>query len=452
MTSYLAALIVDLVTVSVSLAVLARGGRLSHAHPASIYLFFHVYTVTWRLIALSSGAAPLFSEPFWGPQVEPMREEEIGRAALLADGALLAMTGAWIRAARFARRAQALPTALQSRLRPPVVYLVAAIAGPIGIVGLLLFARVPGIDNSGAYAALGDWGTSSYVTIVQAWAGLVLLALAYLVGFRRWIALPLVAFFGLMAYQGSGRFRLIIPLVLLMQIYLERHGRKWPPLRVVALMAALGLAFYPLKQVGLSLQRGDSAEEIKEYVGQTVSAALSGSAPDQTFLDQFAAYLGLMDEAHTLWLGRNYLGAVTLPIPRQLWPDKPRLTEELHALSQSHRPVGPSGMVMTIIGDMYGNFSYIGIFVVLPLLSYWLARLYFAIRLSPYASVGRFGYLLLACNLLQVYRDGAVSLFVFLFVNMLPLTAIVAIHLLMARRPTRTLAAPTLVRRGVRNT
>ncbi len=47
------------------------------------------------------------------------------------------------------------------------------------------------------------------------------------------------------------------------------------------------------------------------------------------------------------------------------------------------------------------------------LTAYWLARIYFRSYRSSYYSVLRFGYLLIACNLIQVYRDGLMSLFIF---------------------------------------
>ncbi|HVH85315.1 MAG TPA: hypothetical protein VM912_01225, partial [Terriglobales bacterium] len=47
-----------------------------------------------------------------------------------------------------------------------------------------------------------------------------------------------------------------------------------------------------------------------------------------------------------------------------------------------------------------------------------------------YLTIGRFAYLLVACNLIEVYRDGLISLFVFTVINMMPLAAIVLLHLL----------------------
>jgi hypothetical protein len=52
---------------------------------------------------------------------------------------------------------------------------------------------------------------------------------------------------------------------------------------------------------------------------------------------------------------------------------------------------------------------------------------------QPYDSILRFLFLLVSCNLLQVFRDGLISLFIFTFVNMLPLMVLVSAHLLVTR-------------------
>jgi hypothetical protein len=103
--------------------------------------------------------------------------------------------------------------------------------------------------------------------------------------------------------------------------------------------------------------------------------------------------------------------------------------------------MGEMGMIMTFIGEFYLNFGSFGVVIMSFLTAYWLARIYFRAYRSSYYSVLRFGYLLIACNLIQVYRDGLMSLFVFTLVNMMPLSAIVFLHLVRPLRPRRE-AAP----------
>ncbi|MBC8131385.1 MAG: hypothetical protein H7X95_00280 [Deltaproteobacteria bacterium] len=49
----------------------------------------------------------------------------------------------------------------------------------------------------------------------------------------------------------------------------------------------------------------------------------------------------------------------------------------------------------------------------------------------------RFAYVLLSVNLIQVYRDGLLSIVVFTFVNMMPLVIIVILHVAFSANPRR---------------
>jgi hypothetical protein len=99
--------------------------------------------------------------------------------------------------------------------------------------------------------------------------------------------------------------------------------------------------------------------------------------------------------------------------------------------------MGEMGMIMTFIGEFYINFGYLGILIMSFFTAYLLGRTYFHAYRSSYYSVLRFSYLLIACNLIQVYRDGLTSLFVFTVVNMMPLFVIVLLHLVRPLRPKR---------------
>src|SRR5947199_10598592 len=90
------ALLIDVVTVAGCVVLLLRYGRLSHSHPATIYLFFHLYTFTVRLFGLLFGAETLFSE--YQGFFEAVTHAEIVKPALLGDLALGVITAAWIRA------------------------------------------------------------------------------------------------------------------------------------------------------------------------------------------------------------------------------------------------------------------------------------------------------------------------------------------------------------------
>jgi hypothetical protein len=428
------ALVTDLIVLTVCSVLLLRYGRLAHSHPAIAYLLFHVLVVPSRLLAIMAGAETLFTG--WGGIFEPVTEPELARAAFLADATLAIMTIAWIRASLVDQKRQSKqqghgdsqPVTLSLRH----IWRVVAIAFPIGIIGLGLMGNVPGLEKP--QIDLGEWQESSWIIITMTWSGLALLALIYWYGFRWWLVTPMVINLLIMAVQGYHRFRVIIPLILMLQIYLDRRQKKWPPAIVIIPIVAGVLLFFPMKTIGRMAQEGASFAEIKESSSEIIREAVSGQAADQSVLDQLASSLTLIDRAGRLYYGSIYLALVTSPVPRQVWPDKPTMSGHLYDISAPSRPVAEVGMIMTFIGEFYINFGYLGIAALSYLMAYWLARIYFRAYRSNYFSVMRFAYLLIACNLIQVYRDGLMSLFIFTIVNMMPLATIVVLHYLLPVR------------------
>ena len=407
---------------------LVRYGRLAHSHPAISYLFFHTIVVPSRLLALLAGADPLFSS--WGGIFEPVREAELARAAFLADAVLVIMTIAWIRAAVVDSKKQDRQSPSDrfapANLSLSHIWRVVVIAFPIGIVGLAIVGNVPGIEKP--EIDLGVWRESSWISITMTWTGLALLALIYWYGFRWWLVTPMTVYLFIMAIQGYHRFRVIIPLILMLQIYLDRRQRKWPPTIILVPAIVAMLLFYPMKTIGRMAQEGSSLTEISESSSEILRETMSGEHADQQVLDQFASALTLIDHADRLYYGTTYLALLTSPIPKQWWPDKPGLAEYIRDYSTPSRPMFELGMITTFIGEFYLNFGYLGIVVMGYLTAYWLARIYFQAYRSNYFSVLRLSYLIIACNLIQIYRDGLISLFIFTLVNMMPLTAILILH------------------------
>ena len=429
-------LVIDLAVLTACAVVLLRYARLSHAHPGTIYLFFHIYTFTLRLIGISFGAPTMFSE--YMQLFDPIRPDEVVRAAVLGDLALVVMTIAWIRASLAdKKRLQKHPELAEQgppNLSLTHIWSVVGVTFPLGVFGLWEFAKLPGIEMEGL--ELGEWQTSSWFFITEVWAGLAILALIYWYGFRWWLVTPMVAYLVLMALQGYHRFRVIIPALLLIQIYLDRHRLRWPPVHVIGMILALMAIFFPLKDIGKMTQEGEALVEIVGTSKESVNTALYAKAPDQQFLDQFACALTLIDDAGEFYYGATYLPLVGLPIPRQWWPEKPGIGDYIHDISRPWRPMGEMGMIVTFLGESYANFGYFGILLIPYFLAYWLGRVYFRAYRTDYFSVARLAYLLVACNLIQVYRDGLTSIVVFTWVNMMPLVGIVLLHLVLPVRRT----------------
>lgn len=418
--TYDVALLIDLVTIGLSALVLVRFGNLTHSHPATVYLVFHFVTFTMRVFALSNGAMPLWTAQ---PNFEGVREGEITRAMSLADVALVSMTLAWLFAARRPGRVISRTGASLDRR---IVLAVVGVALPLGVWGSTLQLRFGG-ETLGT-AGTGAGYQSGYFQILPEWPALVLLVLIYVYGFRWWLVAPMGLQLAVVGTQGYHRFRAVIPAILMIQMWLDRRGRRWPTRSMVVLLFAMALVFYPLKRVGRLVQQGANLEEIVDQTQDAVSDALVGRAEDQALLDEFAMALTLLDENGKWYLGEPYVALATLPVPRFLWPEKPAVSDYIKDFSRPWRPMYGNGMVVTFLGEAYANFGYVGIAIIPFLLAFVLARVHQSLFGQPYGTLWHFAYLLVACNLIQVYRDGLTSIVFFVLVHMMPLAAIVLIQ------------------------
>ena len=422
------AVLVDLTVGLACMVLLTSFARLSASHPATIYLIFHVSLFSIRAIAILTGATTLFS---W-PGGAPVTEDEISRALMMADLALLAMTCAWIMVAQRAAKADALKARVSERgISPGIIRGVAAVAIPAGCIAMFLWGRLPGIAP---HPLSGGWASSNWTVIAQTWAGLSLIALIYLHGFKPALVIPLALYLGWVAYQGNFRFRLLIPVILLLQIYLDRHRRRWPKPLAIALLMVSGLLFFPLKEIGQQLQAGATLDSVWQSSQQAITDVLRGNHPDEMILDEFASALSLADAHGKLYLGRTYAGLLTVAVPRQWWPEKPGLVDFQKEISTPARRMADNGMALTMLGEFYLNFSYAGVIALSFAVAYLTGTWFHAAYERGYFTLARFTYLLVACNLIQIYRDGLISLFVFVVINMMPLSAIVALHLIRAPR------------------
>jgi hypothetical protein len=426
MDEYGQALLIDAVTVLSCVALLFRYGDLRLSHPGTPYIVFHVHTVTARLAGLFNGAAALYTNS--PGEFEPVMPDEILRAAMYADIAFWTVTLVWLFVKTSPRDE---PTDRAMMLEPRLFRPILLITFILGLIGLRVAAKLPGVDLYEIDAS-SPWSTSSYLIILPSWYGLAVIGHIYYYGFKRWTVFLLSIYLFLMAIQGGMRFRFIIGLLLAVQIWVEHRNQRWPSRTLLLGLVAAGLLFFPMKDLGQILQSGGSAADVSAAVSDSATDVSEGSASDQLFLDEFASGLTLLDLQGKKYWGSVYLPLLTLPIPRALWPDKPVLAGFLADISSRTRPMSTSGMIVTYLGESYANFGVAGVFLVPPLLAWLLALFYRSAYRAPRNSVLRFSYVLLAVNLIQVYRDGLVSIVVFTFVNMMPLMFIVLAHMFAA--------------------
>lgn len=420
--------LIDLLVVSICFWVLWRHGKLSFVHPATIYVFYHVLIVTWRLLVLSSGANMLFFYTNW-----PVTSEEIVRAAAIQDGVLIIMTIAWIKAAADDTKRNGPSSEIDSNisarlLSKNTIWIVTLISLPIALLGLYISVRFPGALDS--RLELSDWSSSSYLTAPAAWLAFILLILIYYYGFRWILLLPLLAFTGLMAIQGYNRFRILIPLIMLISIYLDERQRKWPTFAFFITLVVLGGLFFPLKTIGNMVLQGESLQNIVDYTRDDIQKSFQGNS-ELILLDETASAMTLVDQSGQFYNGSTYLTIFASPIPRQWWPDKPRINEYLWQISDPSRPMSELGMVVGLTGEAYINFGYVGVIIVPALIAYWSARFCLSSARKDRFAVMHMAYLGTAPLMIQFYRDGITQALLLLLIHNTPIVLLILFHVIM---------------------
>ena len=426
------ALGIDLITLTTCTILLFRFGRISAMHPATLYLFFHIWVVTKRLVELNLGA-PLFAA---FPN-QPITLTELTRGALMFDLVLAVMTTAWliISAADFKRNG---PLPAPGHEKAPNLSKHYMVGFAVLMIPLTLFSLLKG----GGGAAQGAEGVASDITgTFTNWIPLWLMPLFYWYGPRKWVVAAIVAMDALCEHlMGDTRWLLLLPTIFFCFAYLSRTGRKWPSRQVAIILAVAGVLWLPGKQISHILQGGGSLAQAAQAVPEVwESSATKADHPDTDFLDMAAMTVSLVDEKGQFYYGNTFWPALYNFIPRAIWPDKPQVAQWEKDVSTKNRPMATYGMTASLMGASYVDFGYYGVVIIPFLFAFFLGWAYFQAFRCTHYSVGRFSYLVMACILFQPYRDGLYTFFIFNYLCMMPMYMIVLLHLFF---PTRPLGRP----------
>ena len=385
--------------------------RMSFWHPLTIYLLFHLYSFSYRLFQILGGAPLMYTGQ---ANAEAITPEEISRAMLWADAALILFVAAswWAHMVFEAKSDQPIERRVLNL----------NIAKAIGLLCLPLGAYFFYTVKTTGFVASIDSAAAGYIQVMSMWPIGVLGLLIFAFGFR-WHLLALTAFFlGAVAFQGYHRFMLILPLLYFAALYLQTQRKRWPGILMVVAAIMVGLVFPRLKYIGSSIQYGDydnAVAMIQESFGKKKNEYEVAATED--FLDQFAGGLSLIDGNDRHFMGSTYLAILTLPMPRAWWPEKPGLADHLQEISTSGRRYDVEGRILTYLGEAYANFGYAGLILIPVLLGYLLTAACLRATTGPMLRLGRYLYLVFFMALIQTFRDGLLSIFVFTVVHNMPM-------------------------------
>ena len=443
------ATIADILLLIMSLwCILAVSDR-SIFNPSLWWVGLHTYTVTFRLITVNLGVE---SPSVFGVQ----SDIELVNAALASDISLLAVVAATLLGAYAAQRNEQLRIhALRGRteLDPLLGQVISVLCIVIGTYALLKFGYVASATRARGHEIsaidIGQLETSAYPIVIAGFAIQGALLQFAIRGFTFWS----VALFGVLVVLtsvNSDRSSFVLALIMAFLIYQTRRNRTdisatW----VVAALLPLALVWFVFKPIAGSIQRGSTVSEAiengKNYFSDSVNTESLG---DTEFLDMQASYMAASDEAGKHFYGATLLPLLYIPIPRYLWPEKPRMNDWELELASKQRPFF-AGMVATFSGDSYVNFGWLGCAGIPFLYMALMQAGYRRAKDQGITSSDRWIYLICLVTMIQAFRDGMDSVFTYPFIAYLPLTAWALISKALGKRivlETVPFDSPTYVR------
>ena len=108
------------------------------------------------------------------------------------------------------------------------------------------------------------------------------------------------------------------------------------------------------------------------------------------------------DETGKRFYGSTILPLLYLPIPRYMWPDKPRTNEYAFELSSSLRPVTQVGMTPLLAGESYVNFGWMGCAFIPFLYMLGMQMAFQRVRNLGITSAARLVYVVFLVTMIQV--------------------------------------------------
>ena len=418
MDSLLPYLILDVIVVATVIFVMFR--YMAFWHPLTAYLLFHLYSFSHRLFQLINGAPLMYTGQSNREAITP---EEISRAMIWADiGLIVFAFASWLAHRYFDAKAER--PVVRRVMNPNIARTFGILCLPIGTY--FLFSLKAGTINLSS-----DNAAAGYLQVAAMWPIGALGLLVFAFGFR-WYLFGLVVFFlGSVALQGYHRFMLVLPLLFFVGYHLQTTRRRWPTWPILVGGLCILLIFPRLKYIGRAVENGDTQDAVALLAQSfTFGGKDKEDAATEEFLDQFAGGLTLIDYNGRKFLGSTYVAIITLPIPRAWWPGKPGLADHLREITTSGRNYAEEGRIITYLGESYLNFGYAGLFLIPALMGYLLTVYCLHAVTGPMQRLSRYVYLVIFMALVQTFRDGLLSIFLFTFVHNMPMLFALVIHMI----------------------
>lgn len=402
---------IDVILFLVCLWCIWQGSERSVFNPAYWWLVLHAYTVTFRLGELVHGIGP---PAFLGS----VTDADLLKAAAAADISLCAITLATVLAPYLLRDRPALaqpipPARLNEPLGKVLVWtcICLGIFSMVKLGGLASTASSHGLDVS--TVDLGEAQGSALPFIVSGFAAQGFVIWFSMRGFSRWLVLLMVPVLIATAIATTRAF-FLLPVLLCFLIQQTRKKRRAIPVVWLVGLVFLGGIWFLGKTLALAIiTDADARTALQLAQGDLETKVDNGASVDTSFLDMQAMYMAAADAAGKRYYGSTILPLLSLPIPRFLWPEKPGINAYAVELSTGSREISRMGLTPNLSGESYVNMGWFGCFLI-PFVYLFLMQIAFlCTKDPPYFTTGWWLYLLFLVCMLQIYRDGLISVVIF---------------------------------------
>lgn len=316
-------------------------------------------------------------------------------------------------------------------LGPATVYsAVISIAGPdfrgMGLVRMEIVDAVAIYQN-----------TTGYIVHAKDMFGTFVVLLIILYRYRWWTFATLLAHVGYRSFLGWGRWTIIFTIITLLLAWLWEKKRKFPGLKILAMVPVLLLLFTTF---------GDNRYILRSYLeGRNITKSIMDDRPWQEKVDSadFANfdYLAYVVSVVPRWTktytyGTQYLQLFTEPIPRILWKNK---------------PIGPPIQYFNL--NDYGNFAtrtvslpgdgwmsggWLGVLITMGIVGIVLGRFHRWFWKSQEDFYRVLFYVVAVPAVILHYRDGSIFVFKFLLFTILPVLVWITVSKVLQSSVRRT--------------
>lgn len=397
--------------------------QLTPFHPTTFYLVFHgiVFCVRPTLIWAFN-----FDSVFYYMQMNP--SPEVLRTTLMVSSFALV-----IFAAAFSTVCTTNKAGGEDNPGPRVTpgmkkafWMMLVIVAPLGFYSVAK-QNLSGVHVRGVYVLTES---SGYVNeLQQVFVSLVVL-FPFVMRWRWFSFIPLLFFIYYRAGEGHARWMMIYPVFFLLLAYLWEQRRMIPPLRLLLPLPLLFFLFANLTHDRWFVQRWIHGDEFVAPLVANENMSFKDRYDTMDFANfDFLAFIvdTIPDKTRGYNYGAQHLQLFTEPIPRALWRGKPFGAPV--TLIDWNQFGNTLGITMSVVGDGWISYGWLGVGVNMLLYGVGLALLYNWFVLHQDHVFRGLIALLIFSILVQIFRDGSfVTIAKFLLFTIFPIMLWWLIH------------------------